>query len=86
MPTKKKAKGKTKAKRKRPAVTKATTRRKTAARKKPAKKALVRRSSAKKATPAGNARSNRGRPARQQSHRCPACPRSPLRRGSVSGL
>jgi hypothetical protein len=55
MPTKKKAKGKTKAKRKKPPVTKATTRRKTAARKKPAKKALVRRSSAKKATPAGNA-------------------------------
>ena len=55
MPTKKKAKGKTKAKRKKPPVTRATTRRKTAARKKPAKKALVRRSSAKKATPAGNA-------------------------------
>jgi hypothetical protein len=55
MPTKKKAKGKTKAKRKKPPVTKATTRRKTAARKKPAKKALVRRSSTKKATPAGNA-------------------------------
>ena len=55
MPTKKKAKGKTKAKRKKPPVTKATTRRKSAARKKPAKKALVRRSSTKKATPAGNA-------------------------------
>jgi len=55
MPTKKKAKGKTKAKRKKPPVTKATTRRKTAARKKPAKKALVRRSSTKKATPTGNA-------------------------------
>ena len=55
MPTKKKAKGKTKAKRKKPPVTRATTRRKTAARKKPAKKALVRRSSAKIATPAGNA-------------------------------
>jgi len=55
MATKKKGKGKTKAKRKKPPVTKATTRRKTAARKKPAKKALVRRSSAKKATPAGNA-------------------------------
>jgi len=55
MPTKKKAKGKTKAKRKKPPINKATTRRKTAARKKPAKKALVRRSSAKKATPAGNA-------------------------------
>ena len=55
MPTRKKAKGKTKAKRKKPPVTKATTRRKTAARKKPAKKALVRRSSTKKATPAGNA-------------------------------
>ena len=55
MPTKKKAKGKTKAKRKKPPVTKATTRKKTAARKKPAKKALVRRSSTKKATPTGNA-------------------------------
>jgi len=55
MPTEKKAKGKTKAKRKKPPVTKATTRRKTAARKKPAKKALVRRSSSKKATPSGNA-------------------------------
>jgi len=55
MPAKKKAKGKTKAKRKKPPVTKATTRRKTAARKKPAKKALVRRSSTKKATPTGNA-------------------------------
>jgi hypothetical protein len=43
MPAKKKAKGKTKAKRKKPPVTKATTRRKTAARKKPAKKGLVRR-------------------------------------------
>jgi hypothetical protein len=36
MPTRKKAKGKTKAKRKKPPVAKATTRRKTAARKKPA--------------------------------------------------
>ena len=51
MPTRKKAKGKTRAKRKKPPVTKATTRRKTAARKKAAKKALVRRSSPKKATP-----------------------------------
>ncbi|MGC1570808.1 MAG: hypothetical protein WA750_01795 [Pseudolabrys sp.] len=56
MPTRKKAKGKTKAKRKKPPVAKATTRRKTAtARKKPAKKALVRRSSPKKATPTANA-------------------------------
>jgi hypothetical protein len=58
MPTRKKAKGKTKtkAKRKKSHVTKATTRRKTAtARKKPAKKALLRRSSAKKATPTANA-------------------------------
>ena len=54
MPTRKKAKSKTKAKRKKPPVTKATTRRKTA-RKKSAKKALVRRSSTKKATPTGNA-------------------------------
>lgn len=55
MPTRKKAKGKTRAKRKKPPVTKATTRRKTAARKKAAKKALVRRSSPKKATPTANA-------------------------------
>ena len=58
MPTRKKAKGKTKtkAKRKKSHVTKATTRRKTAtARKKPAKKALVRRSSPKKATLSANA-------------------------------
>ena len=57
MPTRKKAKGKTKtkAKRKKSHVTKATTRRKTAtARKKPAKKALVRRSSPKKAMPTAN--------------------------------
>ena len=55
MPTRKKAKGKTRAKRKKPPVTKATTRRKTAARKKAAKKALVRRSSPKKAKPTANA-------------------------------
>ncbi|MGB8108652.1 MAG: hypothetical protein WCF41_05245, partial [Pseudolabrys sp.] len=54
MPTRKKAKGKTKAKRKKPPVAEATTRRKTAARKKPAK-ALVRHSSPKKATPTANA-------------------------------
>ncbi|MGA7681546.1 MAG: hypothetical protein WCA54_15345 [Pseudolabrys sp.] len=53
MPTRKKAKGKTKAKRKKPPVAKATTRRKTA-RKKPAK-APVRHSSPKKATPTANA-------------------------------
>jgi hypothetical protein len=52
MPTRKKAKGKTKVKRKKTAVAKATTRRKTAtARKKPAKKAQVRRASPKKAGP-----------------------------------
>jgi Elongation factor Tu domain 2 len=56
MPTRKKAKGKTKAKRKKSHVSKATTRRKTAAaKKKPAKKALVRRSLPKKATPIANA-------------------------------
>ena len=50
MPTRKKAKGKTKPKRKKPQVAKATTRRKTAAtKKKPAKKAQ------KKATPTANA-------------------------------
>jgi translation elongation factor EF-Tu-like GTPase len=51
MPTRKKAKGKTKVKRKKTPVTKATTRRKTATPKKRAKKAQIRRSSLKKATP-----------------------------------
>ena len=56
MPTRKKVKGKTKAKRKKTPVTTATTRRRTAtARKKPAKKAPVRRASPKKATPPANA-------------------------------
>ena len=56
MPTRKKVKGKTKPKRKKPQVAKATTRRKTAATsKKPAKKAQIRRSSPKKATPTANA-------------------------------
>jgi hypothetical protein len=56
MPTRKKAKGKTKAKRKKSHVTKGTTRRKTAAaRKKSPRKPLVRRSSAKKTTPTANA-------------------------------
>ncbi|MFZ0401900.1 MAG: EF-Tu/IF-2/RF-3 family GTPase [Pseudolabrys sp.] len=56
MPTRKKAKGRTKAKRKKPKVAKATTRRKTAtAKKKPAKKAQIRRSSPKKVTPTANA-------------------------------
>ena len=56
MPTRKKAKGKTRAKRKKSHVTKVTTRRKTAtARKKPAKKVLVRPSLPKKATPTANA-------------------------------
>ena len=56
MPTRKKAKGKTKAKRKKSHVTKATTRRKAvAAKKKPAKQVLVRRSLPKKATPIANA-------------------------------
>jgi putative protease len=51
MPTRKKAKGKTKVKRKKTPVTKATTRRKTATPKKRAKKAQIQRSSPKKATP-----------------------------------
>ena len=56
MATRKKAKGKAKAKRKKISVTKATTPRKTpAARKKPAKKALVQRASPKEATPIANA-------------------------------
>ena len=56
MPTRKKGKGKTTAKRKKSRVTKATTRRKTAtARKKPAKKVLVRRSLPKKARPTAKA-------------------------------
>jgi len=55
MPTRKKAKGKTKVKRRKTLVAKATTRRKTATRKKRAKKTQVRRSSRKKATPTANA-------------------------------
>ena len=55
MPTRKKAKGKTRTKRKKSHVPKATTRRKTATPKKRAKKAQIRRSSPKKATPTANA-------------------------------
>ena len=55
MPTRKRAKGKTKVKRKKTPVTKATTRRKTATPKKRAKKAQIRRSSPKKATRTANA-------------------------------
>ena len=87
MPTRKKAKGKTKAKRKKPQVTKATTRRKTAtARKKPAKKAL----DPALITQESHAdRERRGQtepasPPAAGSTRRPACPRNPLRRGSVS--
>ena len=67
MPTRKKAKGKTKPKRKKSHVAKATTRRKTAtARKKAAKKALVQRSSPKKGTPTANA-AIKPRPANQSA-------------------
>jgi hypothetical protein len=56
MATRKKAKGKTKAKRKKTPITKAATRRKTrTVRKKPAKKAPVRRASPKKARPIAKA-------------------------------
>jgi hypothetical protein len=56
MATRKKAKGKTKAKRKKTPITKAATRRKTrTVRKKPAKKAPVRRASPKKARPTAKA-------------------------------
>jgi hypothetical protein len=56
MPTRKKGKGKTKAKRRKTPVAKATTRRKTAtARKKPAKKVPVGRASPKRARPRANA-------------------------------
>jgi hypothetical protein len=55
MATRKKAKGKTKAKRKKTSPTKATTRRKTTIRKNLAKKAPSRRASPKKARPAANA-------------------------------
>ena len=72
MPTRKKAKGKTKAKRKKPPVAKATTRRKTAARKKPAK-APVRHSSPKKATPTANA-AVKPRPASRRAKPAAATP------------
>jgi hypothetical protein len=74
MPTRKKAKGKTKAKRKKSHVTKATTRRKTtAARKKPVKKALVRRSLPKKARSTANA-AVKPRPASPQTQPVAATP------------
>ena len=82
MPTRKKAKGKTRAKRKKPPVTRATTRRKTAARKKPAKKALVRRSSPKKATPTANA-AVKPRPAARPMPSLPAQPAPPGERIGV---
>ena len=76
MPTRKKAKGTTKAKRKKAPVTKATTRRKTAtARKKPAKKALVRRASPKKAMPAASAAA-KPRPANPRARPVAATPTS----------
>ena len=81
MPKRKKAKGKTRAKRKKPPVTKATTRRKTAARKKAAKKALVRRSSPKKATPTANA-AVRGPAARPM----PSLPAQPAPPGERIGV
>jgi hypothetical protein len=88
MPTRKKAKGKTKAKRKKPLVTKATSRRKTAAaRKKPAKKALVRRSSPKKATPTANA-AVKPRPAAQPAAATPtpSLPAQPVPLGERIGV
>lgn len=55
MPARKKAKGRTRVKRRKPRVTKATARRKTTTtKKKPAKKALVQRASPKKARPKAN--------------------------------
>ncbi|MGB8111543.1 MAG: EF-Tu/IF-2/RF-3 family GTPase [Pseudolabrys sp.] len=82
MPTRKIAKGKTRAKRKKPPVTKATTRRKTAARKKAAKKALVRRSSPKKAKPTANA-AVKPRPAARPMPSLPAQPAPPGERIGV---
>ncbi len=90
MPTRKKAKGKTKAKRKKSRLSKATTRRKTAAaKKKPAKKALVRRSLPKKATPIANAAakprpaSSPAQPAAATPPSLPAQPASPGERIGV---
>jgi Elongation factor Tu domain 2 len=72
MPTKKKAKAKTKRKKHR--VTKVATRRKTAAtKKKPAKKTQIRRSSPKKATPTANAAA-KPRPASPPARRVAATP------------
>ena len=82
MPTRKKAKGKTRAKRKKAPVTKATTRRKTAARKKPAKKVLLRRSSPKKATPTATA-VVKPRPAATPMPSLPAQPAPPGERIGV---
>jgi translation elongation factor EF-Tu-like GTPase len=80
MPTRKKAKGKTKAKRKKTPVAKATTRRKaTTARKKPAKKTPVRRASPKKAI-ADRERAVKQRPAQ------PATPTQPAPPGERIGV
>jgi translation elongation factor EF-Tu-like GTPase len=80
MPTRKKAKGKTKAKRKKTPVVKATTRRKaTTARKKPAKKTPVRRASPKKAI-ADRERAVKQRPAQ------PATPTQPAPPGERIGV
>jgi hypothetical protein len=80
MPTRKKAKGKTKAKRKKTPVAKATTRRKaTTARKKPAKKTPVRRALPKKAI-ADRERAVKQRPAQ------PATPMQPAPPGERIGV
>ena len=96
MATRKKAKGKAKAKRKKTPVTKAATRRKTTTvrktktfRKKAAKKAPLRRSITQEsqADREGCGQAER-QPARRHSPKQPdrrrACPRNPLRQGSVS--
>jgi hypothetical protein len=74
MATRKKAKGKTKAKRKKTPITKAATRRKArTVRKKPAKKAPVRRASPKKARPTAKA-AVKPRPARPPAQPVAATP------------
>ena len=89
MPTRKKIKGKTKAKRKKTPVTKAKTRRKSAAAgKKPAKKAPARRALPKKSTPKANAavKSMPARPPAQTVVPTPSRPAQPTPPGKRIGV
>ena len=79
MPTRKKAKGKTRAKRKKPPVTKATTRRRPPPEKRQRRKRWSWRSSPKKATPTANAAVKPGPAARPM----PSLPAQPAPPGAI---